>query len=217
MISSFSSNNWVILLFIFLIGILVLTRLIDEIRFSKFISLNPSNEYLVDYSSEYSPFNTFNLLLFTFQIGNFSLLILKFYDFFYEPEIPNSSNYFIRIAGMLFLFYFIRYGAGKILGIILDLQQDQEILSFVKMSYLSKIAIITFPLTVFMYYYPTINPQLIYTYLTIIVIIFSFKYLQILFKNQKMIFKHLFYFILYLCALEIIPLALVFKLFIYKG
>ncbi|NQV78269.1 MAG: DUF4271 domain-containing protein, partial [Lutibacter sp.] len=46
----------------------------------------------------------------------------------------------------------------------------------------------------------------------VFLLVLILRYVLILLNNKKLIFNNLFYFILYLCALEIAPLIIVLKL-----
>ena len=218
MITSFATNNWVTITIIFLIGILVVLNFLYEIRFSKFVSISIANEYVVDYINKSSSFvNFFDMLLLVFQVGSFSLLIVKVNEILHFIEVSNPFFLFLKVVLILLSYYFFRFLIGKLLAVVLELKSEQQLLSFIKMNYLSKVSVLIFPAIIVLYYFPNLNDFLLKLIMLITIVFLLFKYGQIIKYNQKLIFSNLFYFILYLCALEIIPLFFVFKLFINKG
>ena len=198
--------------------LLAVLNYLYEIRFAKFISLFNSNEYFIDYiNKSASIFNVFDMTLLLFQIGTYSLLIFKVNEYLFFIESTNQFLLFLKINLFLFIFYLFRYLIGKIIAVILEMSDKQGLLSFVKLSYLSKVTIIVYPAIIVLYYSPWTGLLFLKIILLLTTVFLLFKYIQIIKHNQKLIFSNLFYFILYLCALEIAPLIYVFKLFINKG
>ncbi len=217
MISSLATNNWVTIVIILMIGILVALNFLYKIQFSKFISLTFINQYFADYANKTSSlFNPFNLFLFLFQISAYTLLLLKVNVLLTVTIEKNQLFSFFKTALLLTSIYVIRYFIGKVIAVIVQMEKEQNLLTFIKMSHLSKISILIFPAIIILYYSPSNSDLLSKIIIVLTGIILLFKYLQILSQNQKMIFSNLFYFILYLCALEITPLLYFFKLFINK-
>jgi len=218
MINALSVNNWVTITIVLLIGILVLLNYFFEIRFEKFISLVQIDEYFVDYVNKSSMlFNSFNLFLFLFQAGVYSLLLLKVNEIFLKTTTQNQFLLYLKIYLILIIFYLFRYIIGRVIALLVEMEKEQALLTFIKISAVSKIAILLFPAIIILYYLPFSNVILSKIIVLIMVVSLLFKYLQILQKNQKLIFGNLFYFILYLCALEITPLVYLFKLLINKA
>ncbi len=215
MISSFTSNNWVTILIFLMIGSLVLLRNLYPIRYTKFFSLSRTNEYFIDYINKSNTgFNFFESVLFVFQIATFSLLLVKVNVYFNINETAVSFFMFGKISLYLFIYSILRLLLGKFIAVLVNMKKQQKNLTFIKMSYTSKVATIIFPAVIFMYYGTIINETFTLFLLGVTVLFLGFKYIQIVLKNQKLIFSNLFYFILYLCALEIAPLIYVYKLFI---
>jgi len=210
MISSFVSQNWVTVIIFFIIALITLLHYLYEDRFIKFVSIINSREYFIDYIDKKKGFiSFFNVILFLIQLGIYSLLIYKIKINF---EIFNNKvTSFFYILLVLFLFFIGRYLIGRMLSSVFNLQGKQNVLSFIKFTYFSKISIFILPFIIFIYYYPYYNNLLIMINIGIVIIMFVFFYLKILLQNQKMIFSNLFYFILYLCTLEIIPLVYLYK------
>ena len=109
---------------------------------------------------------------------------------------------------------FLRYFLGKLLAILFDLEKEHENITYLKMSYLSNFCLLIFPLLIlalYLFYDSSIAAIIV---AAIAVFILLLYYILIVKNNQKVILKNLFYFILYLCALEVAPLIFLYKLFI---
>ena len=217
MISSWTDNNWITITFIFMIGWLVLANFLFKKRFFKFSKPFQSKRYFVDYISITTIFHPFNIIFLIFQINFYAFLVLKIMEYFNKSLSKNELFLFLKINLVMLIFYILRYFYGKIFAFVFKMKKEQEGLSFVKTSYLAKTALYIFPLLIIFNYIDFKNGLLflilgIYTGLILLV-----KYVFIMQQNQKLIFNKLFYFILYLCTLEIIPLLLVLKLTLLEG
>lgn len=210
MISSYVTQDWLTLTIIFLVVLISYTHYLHEGRFNKFISLAKSNEYFVEYMDKKAPFiSVFNAILFFVQLGIYALLL-----FFIKESIDGSENgfdTFYSVLLKLFLFFIGRYIIGKIISFVFGIDKIQGILSFVKFTYFSKVAIYIFPFIILLSYISLYNLLLLKVGTITTVLFLLLLYGKILLQNQKLIFRNLFYFILYLCALEITPLIYLFK------
>ena len=209
------SKDWITLVFVLILALFVIIKYHYNERLTRLFSLFISRNYLVIYS-KYSPLllNSFHLFFAIIQLFIFSLTI------FVGIKANNSIakefefSFFLNILTGVFIFTVLRYFLGKLLAILFDVEKDHENVSFLKMSYLSNFCLLLFPLligTLYLFYNSTIMAIVI---ATIAIAILLLYYALIIKNNQKLIFKNFFYFILYLCALEIAPLIFLYKLFI---
>jgi len=212
MISSLVTNNWITIIFILMLGLLVVANYFFERRFIKFRKLFHSKQYFVEYVSITTVFHPFNVLFLFFQIIFYALLSLKVIEYFDKTMVKNQLLLFLKIVFGILIFYLFRYFKGKIVALIFKLQKDHETLSFMKLSHLAKVALILFPVLIAVHYFDFRAGILFLGLAIYTVFLLLLKYIQLLRENQKLIFSKLFYFILYLCALEILPLIVVFKI-----
>jgi hypothetical protein len=218
MISSNSDTNWITIVMLILFGMLVLAHYLYENRFLKLLRLFNSKQYIFDYVKKVSTiFHPFNILLLAFNILSFSLLILKFVLYLDPYLVTQQYLIFIKINFAIMAFYSVRYSFGKLISILLSVENLQEKLTFLKTSYLIKVSILIFPSLIILYFFRYWNDILLLSILIMTLIYLLYKYLQILVQNQKIIFRNLYYFILYLCALEIIPFLFIYKILIDKA
>ncbi|MCF6349882.1 MAG: DUF4271 domain-containing protein [Flavobacteriaceae bacterium] len=216
MISSLVTNNWITITFIFMIGLLVIANYFFERRFLKFRKLFYSKQYFVEYISITTVFHPFNILFLFFQVSFYALLALKIVEYFNPLMVKNQLFLFLKLVFGILTFYIFRYFIGKVIALFFKLKKDYEVLSFMKFSYLSKIALILFPILILLHYFDFKNGILFLVLATCTIFLLLLKYLDLLRKNQKLIFSKLFYFILYICALEILPIVVVYKTLIVR-
>ncbi len=216
MISSLVTNNWITITFILMLGLLVIANYFFERRFLKFRTLFHSKQYFVEYISITTVFHPFNILFFIFQTSCYALLILKVVEYFNDLMPKNQLFLFLKIAFGIVVFYLLRYLVGKTIALFFRLKKDHESLSFMKFSHLAKVALIIFPFIIILHYFEFKNGVLFLILAACTTFLLLLKYIDLIRQNQKLVFSKLFYFILYLCALEILPLIVVFKTLIVK-
>jgi len=207
-----NTKNWVTLTCLLIMVILVLVSLKNKERFTIFLTLFFSKKYFNIYR-KYTKlnYNFFTIALFISQILTFSLLL-----FLLNKEINAINSYsltsFISILSLVFFFIVVRYILGKLLGIVFDIEDLQNTITYLKINYLNFIGVLTFPLLLIGLYSRLINSYFIYITASIAIVLLLLFYIYMVIFTRKVIFKNIFYFILYLCTLEITPLVIIIKL-----
>ncbi|TRZ46292.1 DUF4271 domain-containing protein [Robertkochia solimangrovi] len=195
-----------------MLGLIFITaaKLIDEHRFNSFMILFVNNRYFKIYKKEGNQTQSrFNLLLFATQMISYGLAIqlcIKYFD------IALSQNILVIIA-FLALFIVFKYYLEKIIAAIFDIPEFAEDFQFNKLTYHNLSALILIPFIAFFIYTDYFKNILIYTILGLFIFLNLISLILTLRNHQKLISKYLFYFILYLCALEIAPYLIVIRLF----
>ena len=154
-----------------------------------------------------------------FQISFFVIQLLIFSLLFYtlwstiKPSLQplNATTYFIILSGVVIYFAF-QYFLNYLLATLFNLQKIYKKIIFEKINYLNAISLLVLPPLLFVIY--TQNNYNFYLWITILIsaILLITRYLLVLKNNKTLFFKNLFYFILYLCALELAPLVIILKL-----
>jgi hypothetical protein len=93
----------------------------------------------------------------------------------------------------------------KIVATIFNIEEFAEQFNLQKVSYRTFIGFILLPINIYLFYNNTPSNIIIYFTIAVILIINLFSYLVSLKIYQNLLIGKLFYFILYLCALEIAP------------
>jgi hypothetical protein len=157
-------------------------------------------------------FHPFNILLFFVHLISFSLLFYLVFNFFWEESSLEPGFLFIRIATAYASFILLKFGLEKIVGNVFDLDAQIDSYLYQKISYRNFIGLILLiPSLIFIYTF-TPTAFILYSLLGILALTNIFSLLLIYRKNQSLITGNWFYFILYLCALEIAPYIILYKL-----
>ncbi|UGU18017.1 DUF4271 domain-containing protein [Sinomicrobium kalidii] len=195
---------------ILLVGCILLitfAKVTHEIRFTRFLGAFVSDKYLKLYGKEQEPnINKFNILLFIVQLIIFGMLMAYTLD--YAGIIPKKASLLLVITG-LGLFVLFKFYLEKLIATIFDLGYFLEQYNFHKLTYRNLAAIILLPLMAMLIYNPAAKKIVLFVTIGIFVLLNLIAWGRILKKHQKFLFKKLFYFILYLCALEIAPYLII--------
>ncbi len=210
MIRNLATDNWVTFLFVILIGLLVLLQYLFPVKYKNFTPLFKKEQFYVKYIGTFNLLDVFNLISILFFLTIFSFLMYKLVIYYKVYEDFTGFLLFGKLFLYGFLFLLIRYFLGKMVSKVMHISKATESVLFYKIIILTKISFYLFPFIIIFHYYDLDD---FYVYLVLVSgIILVYNYFQILLKNQRLIFKHLFYFILYLCTLEIAPLFIYLKI-----
>ena len=209
------TNDWITLIFL---GVLILIAIIQfnfSERFSKLFSLVYSEKYYTDYiKTRPLIFNWFHVIFFFIIIFNISLYIYFALNAFSNPEVQGQFYFYFPILIMTLGYFILRYFIGFILGNIFELEEGQNYFTFLKMSNLALVSILIFPLLILTNYSVGFFHKFLITFSIVSSLLASLFLYFVLIKNEKLSFNNLFYLFLYLCALELSPFIVIYKLFV---
>ncbi len=204
-------QDWITILFLACFALIVVAKIQFPQRFEEFTSLLSSGKFIAFKGKENKAFHAFNILLLTLQAVSVSLFLFIVYRFLTNTE-SSSLITFIRIFTAYFCFILIKAGVEKIIGNIFDIDDKIDYYIFQKFSYRNFISIFLLIAALFLTYalYPT---ALIIGLIGGFALLANAISLFIIYRrNQSIVSAHWFYFILYLCALEIAPYLILYKL-----
>jgi hypothetical protein len=152
------------------------------------------------------------VLLFIVQILTISLLAYLLTTSLYIKNASANRNLYLLFSGIIATYFILRFLIGLLLATIFELKELFFKLSFEKSNYLSNVILWSLPLILLSSYMVIFKFIMIKITVTFFIILLVFRYGLILINNKKLILNNLFYFILYICTLEIAPLILILKL-----
>lgn len=207
------SQDWLTLLLLGIFFLLVTAKYLFPQRFTDFAMLLVTNKYLLIRGRDPKIFHPFNILLFIVNIISVSLFIFIFYKIYNSSSVDRPGIFLIRILTGYAALVLLKFSLEKIIANVLDMDQKMDYFLFSKLSYRNFMAMILLPVSIFFIY--AWQPTLLALYITtgLILLMNFLVVVRILKKNQQYILNNWFYFILYLCALEIGPYFILYKLF----
>ena len=191
--------------------LIAITKTAFETRFSEFLRILVSDKYIKVYKDTSHLMSGFTILLFIVQIISFSFfiqLVLNFLGYVSKTDWV----IFIRIFTFFGIFVLSKFLIEKIVAAVFNIEEFAEQFNLQKVSYRTFIGMILLPINIYLFYNNTPSNILIYCTIVVILIINLFSYLISLKIYQNLLIGKLFYFILYLCALEIAPYYFIYYL-----
>ena len=198
------NSDWAAALFIIALGLVALTRTLFEKRFSEFLKLAVTNKYLKSYRDSSNLTSWFNISLFVVNLITISFFIqITLSHFGYASK--NDWILFIRILTLVGVFITSKYLIEKIIAVCFNVEEFSEQFNLQKISYRTYIALIITPLVITLFFNNIQSDYLFFAIIGFVLVINLLIYFILLKNYQNLIINKLFYFILYLCALEIAP------------
>ena len=202
------SDDWLTIMFGVSLLLLALLKAVNSKALICYVKAFFTKGFIEEKVEERSRFFTrFNLIMFVFSVLVFSLFIVVSIPFF-SKQVFVDFTFFCQV----FLGVFLYASLLKLLEFSLcKLFQFQHQLGYfllAKLGYLYNSTLILFPFLILTTYGLENN----YVLLGVFVVLFILSLVLIVVNNKNLIVKKLFYFILYLCALEIAPLIILYKI-----
>lgn len=205
-----SSSDWATLIFILTFALLTVNRNVFAVRFHDYIRLIYSDKYLKIYKDTNNLKSSFTISMFLIQLISFSFIIHISLSYFNYSNL-NSFIDFLNIFNLLTFFILGKYLIEKIIAVFFNIEDFAEQYNLTKVNFRTYLGLIILPISMFLFYTKTQENSLLYIILSILLITNIIMYIVILKNHQKFILKHIFYFILYLCTLEIAPYLILYK------
>lgn len=205
------SNDWITGVVILSLLFMVLGREIFYNRFVAFLILPFNNKYILLFNKKGRLLSGFHIIFTLFQILNISLfLYLALKIWAWNPIHESDTSQYGIILGSIILFNLVKLGLQIFGGYVFNIEKMMQILIFNKGTYLNYSALILFLFNLLIAYRAPHSKILVALGLGFAVIINLSGWVMLLKSYLKQLTAHFFYFILYLCGLEIAPLVIVF-------
>ncbi len=206
--------DWITLLIFLCLSFVAIAKLKNASRFNEFIQLIVTNKYFLVHGKNPQIFNSFNTLLLLVQIISASLFIFIFLVSFREDLSLQNQIVYIQILGFFTLFIGLKFYIEKIIATLFSIEKLIDTYLYQKLSYRNLIALLLLVFNMILLYTTIPSTSILIAMVTIIVL-FNIISLGYSYKVQeKLVRGHLFYFILYLCALEISPYIILYKILV---
>jgi hypothetical protein len=198
------NKDWATLLFVVTFAVVAMTKSAYETRFSEFSKLIFSDKYAKIYRDNNHLKSSFTVGLFFVQVISFAFFIqLTMNIFGYASK--TDWILFIQIATCLLYFILAKYLIEKIVATSFNIDEFADLFNLQKVTYRTYIGVLILPINAVLFYYDNIPKIIPLAIIGVSLCISLYSYFISIKTYQNAIFGKLFYFILYLCALEIAP------------
>ncbi|MFY7740121.1 MAG: DUF4271 domain-containing protein [Flavobacterium sp.] len=205
------NKDWATVIFVLSLFFIVVAKSAFETRFNDYIRLIVSDKYTKIYRESSHLMSGFNVLLFVINIISLSFfiqLVLVHYNY----GAKTDWILFTRIFTLLTVFILSKFLVEKIIATTFGIEEIIEQFNLQKVTFRTYIGLLLLPVSIVLFYGNYSTNSLIIAVISILLIINLVTYLISLKNYQNLVFGKLFYFILYLCALEIAPYYFIFYL-----
>jgi len=198
-------KDWATVLFVLCFAIVAVNRSVFSARFAEFSKLAWSNKYSKIYKDSANLQSWFTISMFFVQVISFAF-VLQFVLSEFDLNIQKTSWLtYIQLFTLLTFFILAKFLIEKIVATSFGIEEFNEQFNLQKVNYRAYIGLMLLPVNVVLFYNDNINAIALYIVLGLIVMASVVSYVFSLRNYQNLIFSKIFYFILYLCALEIAP------------
>ncbi len=201
--------DWITLIIFSSVIFLVLAKSLFYGRFLNFMILPFNNKYIFLYNKKDRLMNWFHIFFTGFQLLNLSLFLYLAISIYKPNEVLPSPLLFALILGLVFLFLFVKILIQLGNSTIFNNQSVIAEILFKKISYLNYSSLVMFLANVLLTYVFIGSKTVILLGSALILLILIIGWVTIIKTHLKFLTNYFFYFILYLCALEIAPIIIV--------
>lgn len=208
----YSNELFTILLLVGMI-VIAIAKLTAPKRFEDFLLVIGNSRYLKIYTREQKFFDKFDALLFSNLILGLATFSFIVYRNIYGIKGIDVNMLFKLIIGVG-SFILIKVLIERLIASVFEIDNLIDQYLFQKISHKNYLGLLLLPINAILLF--TFNNSLTLIYIfTGLLLIVNITGLITSFKTHQSLIKHnLFYFILYLCALEIAPYLILYKVFI---
>lgn len=208
------NHHWISLVFLAILIFLTWAKVLGKDRLLHTASLFIAKKYLFIYFNKEKNdiLNLFQFFLFMVQILVLALLLYFANSLWQFSNRLNGLNGYLLLIGVVGLYFCFRYLTGLFLAEIFSIKNRYSKIVYDKVNYFNNLILWILPFLVLSAYADIHKELFLKITFFILVILIILRYILVLVNNKKLIVNNLFYFILYLCALEIAPLAIILKL-----
>jgi hypothetical protein len=205
------NKDWATLLFVVSLILIVTVKTRYSQRFFLYLDLFYSDKYFKLFNKSEYVSSSFNVLLYIVQIIAISFFIIIVLDQYTICSKYNGIVY-LQIITALFVISMSKYFIEKIVAIIFEIDSIADVFNHYKMSYKSFFTLFLLPLITILYY-NKVNEIFVFILMIIVIAYNIITYINILKFFKSKLISNLFYFILYLCTLEIAPYYFIYYWF----
>ncbi|MBT8266238.1 MAG: DUF4271 domain-containing protein [Bacteroidia bacterium] len=212
MLRNIISNEWFTILIVLCLIIIAFTKLSFSRRFNDFVTVVGNSNYLKIYRRDQKFIDQFDGLLFLNLVISASIFVFLAFTTLIDP-IEFDIFLFIKILVAIGAIILIKVLLERLIGSLFDIDDLMDSYIFQKTNYRNFTGLFLLPINILLIYSFEPTSVIIYVVMAFIVLIHLIGFLTTFKSYQNVIIENLFYFILYLCALEFGPYILLYKVF----
>ncbi|RLD29734.1 MAG: DUF4271 domain-containing protein [Bacteroidetes bacterium] len=211
MLREIISNEWITILIVLCISILAFAKAAFSNRFNDFLWVIGNSKYLKIYSRDQKFIDQFDGLLFLNLIISLALFFFILYNTFFD-SLAFELIFFFKLLIGIGAIILIKVLLERLIGSLFEIDSLIDSYIFQKTNYKNYIGLVLLPINILLIFAVQPTKTIIYLIIGLFLIINLVGFVSSFKTHQKLVFNNLFYFILYLCALEIAPYIILYKI-----
>ena len=217
MIREAVSNEWFTVFIMLALGFVTLSKFLFSKRFDDFLAVIGNSKYLKIYARDQKFVDGFDTFMFLNLVISVSIFSFLMYTEFVSPAAFNLVQFFKLLFGVGAL-VLIKVLLERLIGSLFDIDGLIDSYLFQKTTYKNYTGFILLPVNILLIYTLSPSKSVVYVVLALILLINLIGFITSFKNHQKILLNNLFYFILYLCALEIGPYLILYHFILdYKA
>jgi len=205
------SNDWFTIFLLLALVCLTVSKYLFAHRFKDFLAVIGNSKYLKIYARDQKFVDGFDALLFFNLIISVSVFAYVSYSTLVNPADFNLNQFFKLLFGIGVLFL-IKVLLERLIGSLFEIDELIDAYLFQKTTFKNYSGFLLFPINCVLIYAISPSKTLIYVVIGLIILVNLVGFITSFKNHQKLLLNNIFYFILYLCALEIGPYLILYKL-----
>ncbi|MGI9546176.1 MAG: DUF4271 domain-containing protein [Flavobacteriaceae bacterium] len=202
-------TDWITIVILISILLMVIAKQLFQSRFLNFIILPFNNKYIGLYNKKDKMLHGFHIMFTGFQLLNTSLYLYLIYDVLFGQFTSSGILMYGLILLILIVFILAKMLLQLANGFVFNNVKTITDFIYKKHTYLNYSALVMLLANIVLTYILNDSKPVVFLSLFLILMINCIGLISTLKYHQKLISGYFFYFILYLCALEIAPLIFI--------
>jgi hypothetical protein len=205
------SQDWITVTFALCLLLLAFAKVFSRVRIPDILSAYVSDRFINITRSNSDGFTLLkvaNLMVYGLSLALlvYALIVAK------EIKPANLNTYLLCLLGVS-IFLLLKQYLGKLISTMLGFENVMELLDFHRNVYRSMFSYALLLLTIMLFVVFKLNDKAV-LYIVIATVLLLLTYnIVLIYTYRQLLIRKLFYFILYLCTLEIAPYLLLYKYF----
>lgn len=205
------SLDWISILIFSCVISVAIARQLTTVPLTEFLSIYISSRFIkISIDSRVDNYHTYQYLGLIIYSITISLIVFKLYGLQYDTI---NFKDFILIWTAVSSFLIFRYYLLKLVSTIANFEEMIAIIDHSRNLYRAVLSIVLMIAVLFIYYvFPSFDFAIWTVSIIALLIVFAY-HLLLIYSHRSLLFSSVFYFMLYLCTLEIAPYLLLYKYF----
>ena len=208
-------KDWFTILFIVCLITLAFAKWIHSKRFNEFLTILGNSNYLKIFIKEQKFINYFDGLLFINLIISLVIFIHINVTVFYNDQIDFDFSFFYKLILIVGAIILIKVFVDRLIGSLFEIDELMNDYVFQKITYKNFVGLILFPLNILLIFAIIPSKTILLIIICLLFLVNLTGFITTAITHLRTIKSNFFYFILYLCALEIGPYLILYK--VYNG